>query len=84
MSSSVPPPSDLLRVSFVFTCHNVMSDDIYWLECNRKQLKKGVLLYIHINFIIALGLALLLFVTGIETAAKIRVHKSVDICLTLL
>lgn len=61
---------------------NIMSDDICWLQCNRKQLKKGVLLYIHINFIIALGLALLLFVTGIETATKIRVHKSVDMHLT--
>ena len=44
----------------------------------RKQLKKGVLLYIHVNFIIALGLALLVFVTGIETAARIRVCMCMD------
>ena len=31
------------------------------------------MLYIHVNFIIALALALLVFVTGIETATRIRV-----------
>ena len=46
----------------------------------RKHLKKGVLLYIHVNFIIALALALLVFVTGIETATKIRVYL---LCVTL-
>jgi hypothetical protein len=34
----------------------------------RKKLKKGVLLHIHLNLCIALLLALVLFVAGIETA----------------
>ncbi len=46
--------------------------------CCRKKLNKGVLLYIHANFIIALSLALFAFITGIETAVEIRVSCPYD------
>ena len=39
----------------------------------RKKLKKGVLLYIHLNLAIALLLALLVFVAGVETATSVPV-----------
>ena len=41
----------------------------------RKHLKKGPLLYIHINLSLALLLALLLLVFGIETASNITVSN---------
>ena len=39
----------------------------------RRALKKGVLLYIHINFVISLSLALAVFVVGIESATGYNV-----------
>ena len=41
----------------------------------RKQLKKGVLLYVHLNLSLALLLALVLFMTGLETATRIPVSS---------
>jgi len=42
------------------------------LSC-RKKLKKGVLLYVHVNLSAALLLALVIFVGGIETAKSVPV-----------
>ena len=57
---------------------------VFIVSTSRKELKKGVLLYIHINFIIALTLALLVFVTSIETAAKIQVYiLHVQLCMVI-
>lgn len=39
----------------------------------RRALNKGVLLYIHINFVISLSLALAVFVIGIESATGYNV-----------
>ena len=44
--------------------------------CNiRKKLNRGPLLYVHLNLSVALLLALLVLVCGIETATSIRVSK---------
>ena len=40
---------------------------------HRKSLNKGALLYIHLNLAIALLIALVIFVAGIETAAPVPV-----------
>ena len=44
----------------------------------RKKLKKGVLLYIHLNLAVALLLGLMVFVTGIDTATSLPVSKLVS------
>jgi len=41
----------------------------------RKKLKKGVLLYIHFNLALALLLAMVVFVAGVETASFNMVRK---------
>jgi len=40
---------------------------------HRKSLNKGVLLYVHLNLAIALLIALIIFVAGIETATPVPV-----------
>lgn len=42
-------------------------------QSNRKILNKGVLLYIHFNLFLALLLALIVFVGGIETSTSTKV-----------
>ena len=46
---------------------------------HRKVLNKGVLLYVHFNLLLALLLALIVFVSGIESAVHITVRLFVDI-----
>ncbi len=41
----------------------------------RKKLKKGVLLYVHLNLAISLLLALLIFVFGVDLASSEEVKK---------
>ena len=41
----------------------------------RKKLGKGVLLPVHFNFCLALLIALLVFVTGLQTAVNIPVSR---------
>ena len=49
----------------------------------RKVLNKGVLLYIHFNLFLALLMALILFVSGMETATHIKVLLLANkLCLT--
>ena len=50
---------------------------IYHLISHRKSLNKGALLYIHLNLAIALLIALVIFVAGIETAIAIPVSDLV-------
>ena len=53
---------------------------IYHLILHRKSLNKGALLYmmyIHLNLAIALLIALIIFVAGIETAIAIPVSELV-------
>ena len=47
----------------------------------RKSMNKGVLLYIHINFIVSLSLALAVFVVGIETATQYAVSVNFHVYL---
>jgi len=46
----------------------------------RKSLNKGVLLYIHLNLAIALLIALVIFVSGIETGTPVPV-STVHVCI---
>ena len=53
---------------------------IYHLILHRKSLNKGALLYmmyIHLNLAIALLIALIIFVAGIETAIAVPVSELV-------
>ena len=50
---------------------------VYHLTLHRKSLNKGTLLYIHLNLAIALLIALVIFVAGIETAITIPVSEVV-------
>ena len=50
---------------------------VYHLILHRKSLNKGALLYIHLNLAIALLIALVIFVAGIETAIAIPVSEVV-------
>lgn len=45
----------------------------YPFMIHRKSLNKGVLLYVHLNLAIALLIALIIFVAGIETATPVPV-----------
>ena len=45
---------------------------------------KGVLLYVHLNLSLALLASLVLFVAGIETAARIKVCFLMEIKVLLL
>jgi len=46
---------------------------VYPFMIHRKSLNKGVLLYVHLNLAIALLIALIIFVAGIETATPVPV-----------
>ena len=46
----------------------------------RKSLNKGVLLYVHLNLAIALLIALVIFVSGIETGTPVPV-STVHTCI---
>ena len=44
-------------------------------DCSKK-LNRGSLLYIHLNFCVALALALLLLLIGLQTATRVRVSPT--------
>ncbi len=50
---------------------------IKWNNICRKQLKKGVLIHIHVNLAVALLLSLLIFMFGVDLASDIEVGFSV-------
>ena len=56
---------------------------VYHLILHRKSLNKGALLYIHLNLAIALLIALVIFVAGIETAITVPVSEfgTVIVCI---
>ena len=48
----------------------------YLLQLFRKKLKKGVLLHVHVNLAVALLLALLFFVFGVDLAISNSVRQT--------
>ena len=50
--------------------------NLFLLHMSRKRLNKGALLYVHLNLALAMLLALVVFVAGLETAVTIPVSVS--------
>ena len=62
---------------YITICNNIkylldLTKLLMYFYC-RRALNKGILLYIHINFVISLSLALTVFVVGIESATGYNV-----------
>ena len=70
----------VVHVSDIYS--SLLSVAIHVLFSNRKKQTNNVV-FIHLNLCIALALALLVFVAGIETAKDSKVRKS-TVCQTII
>ena len=68
-----------ITIVVLLVCRSVLRHKVIIMLCVlycRKQMNKGSLLYIHLNLCIALLLAQIVFISGIQTAVPIRVCYS--------